>query len=114
MGWYTGGSRPGQEGTAVVAGHVDNALGLSGVFKHLGDMEMGNDVYIETTEGETLHFRVLKKEIYPYDAVPIDELFFKTGGRYLNLITCSGRWLATQHTYSHRLVVYTELVATAK
>lgn len=109
VGWYIGGARPGQEGSAVIAGHVDNALGLDGIFKHLNDLVVGDDVYVDTT-GETLHFRVTRTMIYSYDNVPVNELFTKTDGVYLNLVTCSGTWLFKQRTYDHRLVVYTQLV----
>ena len=109
VAWYKNGPAPGQEGSAVIGGHLDNALALNGVFKHLSDLKVGQEVEVQTAVGKMLHFRVTRTEIYPYDKVPLNELFTKTGGAYLNLVTCNGTWLPKQRTYDHRLVVYTEL-----
>src|ERR1039457_7041885 len=39
VGWYKYGALPGEMGSAVIAGHVDDGLALPGVFKHLGDLQ---------------------------------------------------------------------------
>ncbi len=109
VAWYKGGPEPGQEGSAVIAGHLDNALGLDGVFKHLNDIQTGQDIEVRTAAGGTLYFRVTDIENYPYTQVP-EDIFTKTGGSYLNLITCAGVWLQQERTYDHRLVVYTTLI----
>ena len=44
----------------------------------------------------------------PQDA-PIQEIFGNEAGTYLNLITCAGDWIASQHQTTLRLVVYTTL-----
>jgi sortase (surface protein transpeptidase) len=110
VAWYEGGPQPGAEGSAVIAGHLDNALGLNGVFKHLSGLQVGQSVEIQTVAGGILNFRVVDIEEYPYTQVP-GELFTKTGGAYLNLITCAGVWLPQEKTYDHRLVVYTALTS---
>lgn len=108
VGWYTGGPRPGEQGSAVITGHLDNALSLDGVFKRLGDLRIGDEVYVDTATGEHVLFRVIKIALYPYQKVPLNEVFSQTDGTYLNLITCAGTWLPKQRSYDHRLVVYTE------
>lgn len=109
-GWYNRGPRPGEEGSAVIAGHVDNALGLSGVFKHLDLLSEGDSVYVENASGTKMHFIVKRVAVYPYDKVPTQELFERKGGVYLNLITCGGMWIQKKKTYSERFVAYAELV----
>ena len=37
------------------------------------------------------------------------DIFGNLGGRYLNLITCAGDWIPSQHQTTLRLVVYTSL-----
>lgn len=108
VAWYKEGARPGEDGSAVIAGHLDNALGLSGVFKNLDMLTVGSYVYVETSSGEEMRFRVMRVAEYPYDEVPTRELFERDGGVYLNLITCAGEWLQKHKTYDHRLIVYTE------
>lgn len=108
VAWYKEGARPGEDGSAVVAGHLDNALGMSGVFKNLDTLSTGSYVYVQTALNEEMRFRVMRVAEYPYDEVPTRELFDKDGGIYLNLITCSGSWLREHKTYDHRFIVYTE------
>lgn len=110
VAWFREGVRPGEAGAAVIAGHLDNALGLSGVFKKLHELREGDDVYVHTASGEDLRFRVMSTEEYPFDAVPVHELFQKEGGAYLNLITCAGKWIRDRKTYDRRLIVYTERI----
>lgn len=110
IAWFNEGPVPGERGSAVVAGHLDSALGRSGVFKNLEALQVGDEVLIETTLGEILRFRVIRTELYPYDRPP-DDLFTRSDGMHLNLITCAGEWLQDRKTYSERLVVYTELAS---
>lgn len=108
-GWYKYGTLPGAQGSAVIDGHVDNALSLDGVFKHLNDVNIGDSVFVYNENGEKLEFIVIKKEMYSKSDVPMEEIFNKTGGSYLNIITCAGDWVQADKNYDHRLVVYTEL-----
>ncbi len=109
-GWYQYGTVPGFTGSAVIAGHVDNALGLPGVFTDLDTMRIGDDMYVETQGGGELRFKVVEIQTYPYTHVPLKILFSRRDAPRLNLITCSGRWLPHERSYDERLVVYAELV----
>lgn len=108
VGWYKYGPSPGQLGSAVIAAHVDNALGLPGVFKHLEDMRVGNELYIIAEDGSTLRFLVVDMQYYPYNDAPVERIFGDEGSARLNLVTCSGEWIRSKQTYSKRLVVYTK------
>lgn len=110
VAWYKYGTAPGQIGSAVIDGHVDNGLGLPGVFKRLNELETGDDVYVITKEGRRLHFVVVSKALYHYKEVPVDRLFNRDDAAYLNLVTCEGSWIKNEKTYDKRLVVYTRLV----
>ena len=109
VGWYKYGTVPGYVGSAVIDGHVDNGLALSGVFKHLGDIKVGDQVYIITRGGAKLHFVVTDIAQYPYNNAPINLIFGRNDSTRLNLITCTGTWVAGDKTYSERLVVFTKL-----
>ncbi len=108
VAWYQEGPRPGEAGNAVIAGHLDNALGLSGVFKDLDKLLPGDDVYVATLSGEEQHFKVVRIAEYHYTEVPINELFGTQEGINLNLVTCAGIWIKREKTYDRRLVVYTQ------
>ena len=110
VSWYKFGTVPGQIGSAVMAGHEDNAVSLDGVFKHLGELKIGDDVYTVDENGKKLHFKVVDKQIYPYDNSPVEKIFATKDKARLNLITCAGDWVPSAKTNDKRLVVYTELV----
>jgi sortase (surface protein transpeptidase) len=110
VAWFKYGTVPGQIGSAVIDGHVDNGLGLPGVFKRLHELQVGDDVYVVTKEGRRLHFVIMRLENYGYKEVPVEELFNRSDAAYLNLITCGGAWVKSEKTYDQRLVVYTRLV----
>ena len=104
VGWYKYGTVPGEVGSAVMDAHVYAA------FKKLKRVENGNRIYVVNARGETLEFKVVSSKVYPLSEVPMDTIFTDASGTYLNLITCEGRYSVTKGTYSHRRVVYAELV----
>jgi LPXTG-site transpeptidase (sortase) family protein len=111
VGWYKLGPVPGQVGTAVIDGHVDNALALAGVFKHLDELVPGDKIQVVTNAGKTLTFKVDDIETYPDTSAPIDKIFTSDDNEsHLNLITCAGDWIENAKSYNERLVVYTTLV----
>jgi len=110
VGWYKYGTVPGQKGSAVIDGHVDNGLGLSGVFKNLEQLKVGDSVYVLSKAGERQRFMVTDVVTYNYKEVPGDKLFERSDSRRLNLVTCGGSWIKSEKTYDQRVVVYTVLV----
>ncbi len=112
VSWYKFGPIPGELGSAVIAGHEDNALSLDGVFKHLEDLMVGDDIYVVAEDGARAHFQVVDKKLYPYDlsGPELERVFHADDAARLNLITCAGTWLPEAHTNDQRLVVYTKLV----
>jgi len=108
-GWYGYGTPPGDRGSAVIDGHVDDGFGLPGVFADLRDMKVGQDVIVETRSGARLRFVVTGIEIFSHDSAPTDLIFKRDDVARLNLITCEGRWSREANTYAERLVVFTEL-----
>ena len=108
VAWYKYGPTPGSSGSAVIAGHLDNGLGMPGVFKNLADLSPGAEIDVITTTGKTMRFKTLSKQTYAYDAVP-SSIFTATDAARLNLITCEGDPLYTKETgltYNKRMVVY--------
>lgn len=101
-GWYKYGPLPGQAGTAVIDGHVDNGLAFPGVFKNLDKLKMGDSIYIETNNDKTLRFVVDQIDIYDYQA---KTPFKETGDPKLILITCTGDFQPEARTHNRRLVV---------
>jgi len=104
VGWFKYGTIPGDQGSAVLAGHVDNGLAFPAVFAHLRELEIGDSVYVDTNGGHTIHFIVTDLRTYPYNA-RTEEIFSANGAKLLRLITCAGNWIETYKTHDQRLVV---------
>ena len=110
-GWYDLGTRPGAQGSAVIDGHLDRPGGYPAVFWNLRKLHSGDEVMVVGTQGKTLRFRVLQVAFYAPQAAPLQNIFGNYGGSYLNLITCAGDWIPSQHQTTLRLVVYTQLIS---
>lgn len=105
VGWFEPGPRPGEKGSAVIAGHFDGENNKEGVFTNLHKLKKGDKLYIEDDKGTSAVFVVAEKLIY--DPAYSDGVFSRTDRPYLNLITCDGAWDGTKKSYSKRLVVFT-------
>ncbi len=104
VGWYKYGVAPGENGSAVIAGHVDNGLSLPAVFSNLNDLHVGDNIYIEMSGGSELHFIVTEADTYDYNA-PTNDVFTDSGSPQVRLITCAGTWIQELRTHNKRLVV---------
>jgi Sortase domain len=106
--WYDLGAAPGQNGNAVIAGHVNRVGGDPAIFWTLSSLVPGETFTVVTSDGHSLHFVVNRVVAYPANAPSkqtISAVFGPTTGHHLNLITCSGVW--TGNGYDQRLVVFT-------
>nr|BBH92471.1 class F sortase [Thermogemmatispora argillosa] len=111
VGWYQLGPRPGERGSAVIDGHLDRPGGAPAVFWRLRELQPGASVQVLDAQGRWRSFRVRSLAFYPPAGAPLQQIFADTSGRYLNLITCAGDWIASEHQTRLRLVVYTTLIS---
>src|SRR6266702_2349395 len=54
VGWYNSGPRPGERGSAVIAGHLDRPGGNPAVFWRLRDLRVGDSVLVVDASGKAL------------------------------------------------------------
>jgi sortase (surface protein transpeptidase) len=104
VGWYKYGTIPGATGSAVLDAHVFAA------FAKLKYLKPGSDIYVLAQDGSMRHFVVIRTQTYANANVPLNLLFNRSDGQYLNLITCAGKLTPDHTTYSARLVVYAKIV----
>ncbi len=109
VGWYDAGPRPGEKGSAVIDGHLDRPGGYPAVFWRLRELHVGDEVLVMKSDGKKLTFRVTRVAFYTPQAAPIQDIFGNRSDSYLNLITCAGDWIPSEHQTTLRLVVYTVL-----
>jgi len=110
VAWYMLGPRPGEKGNAAIAGHLDSTTGPA-VFWRLRQLQVGDKVYVYSTDNVEREFEVIAKETYPDGQAPIMRIFGPAEQRNLNLITCVGVFDRAAHNYSDRLVVYTQMTS---
>lgn len=109
VAWYELGSRPGEEGNAVIDGHVNNALTKAGVFEHLSELRVGDAVSVSDVSGKTLNYRISQTSTYATNEAPLEDIFSRSGASQLVLITCDGDWIPSEHSFDKRLVVVAQL-----
>ena len=109
VGWYSLGSHPGDAGTAIFAGHVNNALTKGGVFEHLSQIAIGDSIAVANALGRTLTYRVTETHSYPADNAPLSSIFTGSGPSRVILVTCDGDWEAQTHSFTRRFVVFADL-----
>jgi LPXTG-site transpeptidase (sortase) family protein len=104
-GWYTGSSRPGAIGPAIIAGHVNWAPG-EGVFANLNQLHPGDLVYVTRADGSSVEFRVTRLQTTLKTDFPAGGVFGETPDAELRLITCGGVLDETTHHYLSNIIVY--------
>lgn len=111
VGWYAFGPRPGERGSAVVAGHRGWQSGEA-VFDRLSELRAGDTILVADAENVWHTFIVRGSKVFgPTENT--DEVFGRgvtaqKNGIFLNLITCEGEWDVVSAQFTKRLVVFTE------
>ena len=103
-GWYADGVVPGQQGPAVIVGHVDSRTGPA-VFYHLPRLRHGDEVLVETSDGQSHRFVVDTTHAFSKTGFPTQPVYGPTPLAELRLITCTGSFDRATHNYSENLVV---------
>lgn len=106
-GWYEAGTAPGETGTAIVAGHVDNAEGPA-VFYRLGALEKGAAIEVDRRDGGVAVFTVDAVEVYAAKAFPDEKVYGAADRPELRVITCGGGY-SRGTGYQGNVVVFAHL-----
>jgi sortase (surface protein transpeptidase) len=104
-GWYAGGPRPGDPGSAVILGHVDSKRGPA-VFFRLHQLHRGDAVTITRADGSSVRFVVERTEQYPKRRFPTDEVYYPTLTPALRLVTCGGQFDHATGHYRSNVIVF--------
>ncbi|TQJ52923.1 class F sortase [Streptomyces sp. NBC_00080] len=108
-GWYEAGTTPGERGTAIVAGHVDNADGPA-VFYDLGALRKGSAIEVDRRDGSVAVFTVDAVEVYQARDFPDEKVYGAANRPELRVITCGGGY--TKSTgYQGNVVVFAHLTS---
>jgi LPXTG-site transpeptidase (sortase) family protein len=119
VAWYNFAAAPGRGSNAVFSGHVDwyyLDTPVEGVFYHLRELEIGDEIALDLKDGSSLVYRVTGNVAVAYDDANVVEVMEPTNKDVLTLITCGGTWAQNYSnpnggSYSHRVIVRAERVA---
>jgi hypothetical protein len=109
-GWYRPGPSPGQNGPAIIVGHVDGPRGES-VFYQLSKLKPGAKVQVNLANHRIALFSVYSVEHYPKGKLPSTKVYGDYTRPALRLITCGGRYMGGSEGYEDNVVVYASLLA---
>ncbi|MCI3226443.1 class F sortase [Streptomyces sp. NP-1717] len=109
-GWYQNGVAPGQRGTAVVVGHVDNQAGPA-VFYGLGSLSKGEHIEVTRFDERVAVFEIYGVEVFSKNDFPGARVYGDTGHSELRVITCGGGY-SKAGGYDGNVVVFARLVET--
>jgi len=111
VSWFDNGPRPGEEGSSIIAGHFGWVNNTPAVFDNLNKLREGDSIQIEDEKGAIITFVVRKSRTYGSKDTAMDVFRSNDGKAHLALITCQGTWNKTQKSYSNRLVIFADKIA---
>ncbi len=103
-GWYRYSPQPGSDtGATVIAAHVDTRSYGKGPLARLDRLVEGDAIEVST--GATRYrYEVVSVVRLDKAEVDLDELFSRSGGERLHLITCGGEFDAEQRRYEDNVI----------
>jgi sortase (surface protein transpeptidase) len=107
-GWYAQGPRPGDPGSAVILGHVDNKTGPA-VFFRVRELKAGDQIRVTRADGSVVRFAVARTEQFLKTRFPTEQVYYPTLTPELRLITCGGTFDDTTGHYRSNIIVFAEL-----
>ncbi|KUN05184.1 peptidase C60 [Streptomyces yokosukanensis] len=108
-GWYESGTMPGETGTAIVAGHVDNTQGPA-VFYNLGALKREARIELDRKDGSVAVFSVDAVKVYAASNFPDEKVYGAAHRPELRVITCGGGY-SKATGYQGNVVVFAHLTA---
>lgn len=105
-GIWAGGPQPGEEGAAVIAGHIDSRETGPAVFYRLDELSAGDRIEIVDESGTRTEFTVDHLEEHPKDDFPTQAVYGWTPEPELRLITCSGDFDTRSGHYVDNTIVF--------
>lgn len=108
-GWYDRTVLPGQDGTSVILGHVDNFTGPS-VFFYIKTLRPGDILKVVRADGKTAEFSVDGVQRVAKVTFPSQAIYGNTRYPGLRLITCGGPFDSSTRQYVDNIIVYSHLI----
>ena len=90
-GWYDAGPRPGEDGRAVLIGHLDTRHG-PGLFARVPRMKAGAEISVLDRRGGVHRYRTVGVTQVEKTRFPTESVYGHARAPVLVLVTCGGPW----------------------
>lgn len=107
VAWFQGGPSPGEQGPALLVGHLDTQEGPA-AFAGVGSLKPGAEIRIQRDDRDTVVFTVDSVEQYEKDNYPNERVYGPTQTPQLRLITCGGGF-TEKDGYDSNIVAFASL-----
>lgn len=108
ISWFEEGTTPGEPGPAGILGHVDSDSSPD-VFYRLHELDPGDEIIVDTEEGESLGFTVDRLEQHAKDEFPTEDVWIPSSEPELRLITCGGEFDESEDSYRDNIIAFASL-----
>jgi LPXTG-site transpeptidase (sortase) family protein len=109
VAWYKETGRPGEEGNAVIAGHLNWYNMPEGVFFAINQLQEGDEVLVRDTACREFRYLVEWVELVEVANADMEDITGPSEQALLTLITCGGTWDPSISEYRERTVVRARL-----
>ncbi|GHE40768.1 class F sortase [Streptomyces vinaceus] len=115
VGWWGGGAKPGEAGTALLVGHVDTAS-KPAVFYGLSTAKPGDTVRVVRMDGSVAEFTIEEVRVYERARFDAHRAYGQRikGRAELRLVTCGGTYDKAAKEYTANVVVSAYLTGGAR
>jgi hypothetical protein len=104
-GWWNGGPRPGEDGRAVLVGHLDSRKGPD-VFAKVPSLAKGDAIVVRDLSGEYHRYAVVGVTRVEKAAFPTEDVYGPAPRPVLVLVTCGGPYDPALGHYRDNVLVY--------
>ena len=108
-GWWNGGPRPGEDGRAVIVGHLDSKTGPD-VFARVPYLAKGDAIVVRDQSGKYHHYAVVGVTRVEKAQFPTGDVYGPAPRPVLVLITCGGPYDKALGHYRDNVLVYARAV----
>ena len=108
-GWFQPGPEPGEQGAAVIVGHVASRRGPA-VFYRLRELRIGGVIKVRLKNGTTVRFVARSTMRVPKSRFPTKLVYARTTRPTLRLITCAGKLNPSTGHHPDNYIVFASLV----
>ena len=110
-GWFRPGPEPGEQGAAVIVGHLASRSG-PGVFARLSKLRPGAVITVRLRGGSTVRFVARSMINVSKSRFPTSRVYARTARPTLRLITCAGKLNPATGHHPDNYIVFATLAGT--